>query len=586
MSLLAPAPTKRVRIWDLQTQAPVAALQGHAYTVNALALGEIGGTTFLISGGADDTLRLWDLADIQVLDQVTEVVSPINAIASAKLEDRAVMVAAGENAIGVRDLHTFDLVLERYGEDIGSAVALAAADSGDKPVLASLDDDGTLRVRDLGTLDEIDKRPGDGHVGWRWSGVANRNGRPLLITSSSVDGGVLWATDLRSLDLVGAPMGSIDEQSRAVAFAKIDGRAVVVTGGLGRVTVRDLKTLSPITDSERIWSDDFAIGSVDGAPVLITQNVRTISVLDLATLVMIGEHEFDAYDAAVAAGPRLDRPELLTLDREAGLQRWNLRTLEPTGAASREIAGDKLACGFLGQRPVVAIAGRGLEVRDFDTLALVNRRDLETDVAGLGIGKLRDRSVLVTIDGHGRIRVRDLETLDPLGARQGRGSYVFDAVAVGEVDGRPLVMTVGGEGLRTWDLETLAPIAPLGGFRGGQTAMTVGTIDGRDVVVTGIGDAIAFWDFENRVPVGDPIEKAATDWTITFLAVGELDGRTVIVSGGGNGPVRLWDYRTRTSVAEVSIPGATGVAFADRTSLVVGARQGSVILQFPRLWTR
>ena len=48
-------------MWDLEAGAPLGVLRGHDNWVNAVAVGELRGRPIAVSGGNDETVRVWDL---------------------------------------------------------------------------------------------------------------------------------------------------------------------------------------------------------------------------------------------------------------------------------------------------------------------------------------------------------------------------------------------------------------------------------------------------------------------------------------------------------------------------------------------
>ena len=96
------------------------------------------------------------------------------------------------------------------------------------------------------------------------------------------------------------------------------------------------------------------------------------------------------------------------------------------------------------------------------------------------------------------------------------------------------------ETVRVWDAATGArsatrsPATPAA-----VQAVAVGQLDGRTVVVSGSGDrTVRVWDAATGAPVGDPF--TGHTGPVNAVAVGQLDGRTVVVSGSGDRTVRVW----------------------------------------------
>ncbi|MGH3801414.1 MAG: caspase family protein, partial [Pseudonocardiaceae bacterium] len=146
--------------------------------------------------------------------------------------------------------------------------------------------------------------------------------------------------------------------------------------------------------------------------------------------------------------------------------------------------------------------------------------------------------------GHWSARWASWQHPQPHHALAGHTGPVM-AVAVAELDGRPVVVSGSTDGrVRVWELDTGAPVGkPFTGHTDWVRAVAVAELAGRPVVVSGSADGtVRVWELGTGVPVGDPF-TGHTGW-VRAVAVVELDGRPVVVSGCDDHTVRVWELDT------------------------------------------
>ena len=167
----------------------------------------------------------------------------------------------------------------------------------------------------------------------------------------------------------------------------------------------------------------------------------------------------------------------------------------------------------------------------------------------------------------------------------GRHAAEIQAVATATIDGTPVVVSGGLDGMRIWDLRTGAARGkPLHGPREGVRAVAIGDADGTPVAVTGGADGtMQVWDLRTGTARGEPHRGHIGE--VVTVTIGMMEGTPVAVTGGADGTVQVWDLRTRAARGEPypgHIGGVAAVAIgnADGTPVAVtGSFYGTV-----RMW--
>jgi WD40 repeat protein len=141
---------------------------------------------------------------------------------------------------------------------------------------------------------------------------------------------------------------------------------------------------------------------------------------------------------------------------------------------------------------------------------------------------------------------------------------------------------------------------PLRGHTGEVMAVALGEVDGEPVVVSGSGeklwhegfDALAralrgisddntvrLWDARTGRPRGGPLTGHTAP--VIAVAVGEVGGAPVVVSGSVDCTVRLWDAHSHSLLRIVPLRSeVTGLAMGKDSAIAVSAHNGLLVLDF------
>ena len=260
----------------------------------------------------------------------------------------------------------------------------------------------------------------------------------------------------------------------------------------------------------------------------------------------------------------------------------------PGGSWSSPSGADASSAG-----PTSAGAPARIEVGQPISLPTAAGQEFPPTVSGVAVGQLDGRPVVAVGGGtYGdqpdKVQVFDVATQQPVGQPIGGPSKSLNALAIAQLDGRPVI--VGGSQDTTvwvWDLATGRQVGKsFTGDIGIISSVAVAQLGDRPVVVTASGcagcepdnpDAIRVWDLATHQPIGQPIAIPG----LTTVVVVELDERPVVVAGSYSGEIGVWDLAGRQQIGQpLALPvgelGAFTVGRLDgRAVIIAGSRTPS-----------
>ncbi|MGI5282136.1 WD40 repeat domain-containing serine/threonine protein kinase [Nonomuraea polychroma] len=355
-----------IRGWDTTGKPVGAPLTGHTGYVMAVTATVADGVPLAFSGGADKSLRTWDLAKWSasaVAGGNPGHSGAVRAVALATVSGRLVAVSGGvDKTVRMSDPSMGTVIGPPLLGHTGQIMAMAAGVVDGKPVAVSGDAAGVLRMWRLDTGAALGK-PLIGHKG-SVNAVTLIND---LVVSGGADGRLHFWNAVTGAP-AGPPVSGHRKPIRALASAVVNGRPVAISASEDHEM-----RLWDITGGKQIGAPlighdgvvlAVATGVVDGRPVAVSAGEdRTLRRWDLITGTAIGAPltgHADWVRALTVSGERV-----VSAGDDRSLRVWNLRTGEAAGKPISGHAGPvyALAAGQVGGTPVAVSAGTDWTVR-------------------------------------------------------------------------------------------------------------------------------------------------------------------------------------------------------------------------------
>ncbi len=492
----ADATAVATRRWRAVTPTVVLARTGDPIT--ALAVSGAGRRAVIVAGTATGEVLVWDERAIP-LGAARRHAGPVVALAVAPTPGPApgpvvslgtdgwVLAGAADAVISSAVGHHAD----------GSAVACGVADG--RTVAVSAGADGTVRVWDVAGRRLL--RVLEGHEGDVTAvAVAQLTGRPVVLSAGPEDGLRIW--NMATGVLVAGPLHGLFEV-RAVACRDWGHRALAVAADEDELLVYDVDTLLPTARTDLAVLGDIRVVDLDavrGRPAVVAVGAGGAVLVDAVTGQPVG--------SPVRLGSGV--------------------------VAARVVGGRAVAVGW--------DPGSGeLRLGRPDEVAVVPRLPGDSlGVYALALARLDDRYVALYGGLDKKIHRHDTGTGEPIGAPVPVSGWLH-ALAVTDLDGRPVVVSGSGHTVRAWDLAGGEPVGPAVRVHW-RAVKTVACLPGRSVVVSAGNDArIRAVDLLTGAAVGVPLRFR---WNlVNRVQVVAWQGRTVVVAAAG-WSVLGWDLDT------------------------------------------
>ncbi|MEO3807720.1 WD40 repeat domain-containing protein [Sphaerisporangium sp. B11E5] len=361
-----------ITLWDPVTRRALAVIPGPRLPAADgrimfrglfVATRSIGGHAYALTGGADDTVRLWDLDTARLVASAgpeghTDEIEWVTATTGGA----PIAVTAGyDGRIVVWDL----AARRRSGPPMthpgGPVHMVTAGRTAGRPVVAG-QGGGLLRLWDLTTRTGI----GEPIPVPETARAVEFGGRILLLDAA---GGRTRVTDLATRATVGVPVAVSAARPGRYTLIDLDGRTAVVEVRR-RSRVSDLATGRRLRTVPGVGGDSgaFTTGRLRCAPVVLSGRGEAVRIWDPRTGKEVAPplrgHRKGVQQ--VLSGRLGDRPVAVTLAGEGTVRVWDLTRSAVLGTVDTGPAFVRVTLGAVAGRGVLVAAGRDERVRMWD----------------------------------------------------------------------------------------------------------------------------------------------------------------------------------------------------------------------------
>jgi WD40 repeat protein len=553
---------RTVRLWDLKDPgANPVVLRGHEREVTAVAVSP--DNRWLVTGSGDKTARLWDLkaahptADPVVLRGHD---GPVNAVAISA-DSRWVVTGSDDSTARIWDLSAKDpaanpVILSGHGDPI---LAVAISPNGHWVITGSKD--RTARLWDLRAKDPranpVVLRGHEKEV----TAVAVSPDSRWVITSSDDSTARIW--DLSAEDPAASPivLRGHDQRITAVAISP-DDRWVVTASVDKTARLWDLNARDPAASSVILRGHDDPVTAVAVSPdsrwVVTGSYDHTARLWDLsakdpaASPVVLRGHDGPVW--AVTISP--DSRWVVTGSWDHTARLWNLTAKSPTPQPmvlhGHESFIDAVAISPDSRWAITGSSDNTARLWD------LSAKDPAANSVVLGghnnfvqaVAFSPDSRWAITGSSDDTARLWDLSAKDPAAnsvVLRGHESSI-KAVAVSP-DGRWVVTGSNDYTARLWDLRAKDPTFNSVVLRGHKSSVEAVAIspDNRWVVTASADNTARLWDLNAKDPAANSVVLGGHNDFVEAVAVSP-DSRWV-VTGSSDCTARLWDLRAKDPAA-------------------------------------
>jgi WD40 repeat protein/energy-coupling factor transporter ATP-binding protein EcfA2 len=560
-----------LRLWDIESGTEIRRFEGHTDDVTSVAFSPDG--SIILSGSADDSLRLWDIESGMEIRRFEGHTDDVTSVAFSP-NGRTILSGSADTSLRLWDIES-GVEIRRFEGHTTEVYSVAFSPDGRQ--VASGSRDNEMCVWDVDTGENIRCISPAATQGVK-SLAFNPDNRTVMVGAGGFGPGIyLW--DINTGGLIRALAGHTGGHTQ-VAFNS-DGQ-LAVSGSYDNSVI--LWDVDSGTETHRFIGHTGDIMSVAFSPddrmILSGSADNSLRLWDAANRAEI--RRFTGYiGMAVSPDGRTilsspDGSRLVLLDAETGevIRRFDGDTGGVTSLAFSPDGGSVFSGSWDGKLRLWDIERgkvfRILEGHPSGVNSIAISPDGRTALSGsYGPADPSDR------DGWDRVLLLwDVKTGKPIHHFSGHGGIVR-SVAFSS-DGRTALSGSDDRSIRLWDVESGTEIVRFEGHTDKVTGVVFGP-DGRTALSASRDQTIRLWDIET----GQEIRRFTGHTSAVTSVALSPDGRTVL-SGSDDFSIRLWDIETGTEIGRLTGHGqqVRGVTFRPDGRTAVSRSWDNTI----RLW--
>jgi WD40 repeat protein/serine/threonine protein kinase len=510
-------------------------LQGHTGGVRSLAVSPDGRR--LVSGSADHTLIIWDVATDQPIGTpLTGHTGWVNSIAFSP-DGKRIASASTDQTIRIWNAETGEAEGEPLIGHTGSVWSVAFSPDGQ--TLASGSDDITVILWDVATGKPIGD-PLTGHEGTVYSVTFSPDGKTLA-SGSDDDTIRLW--DTSTWKPIGDPLSTVN-WVLSLAFNPKTG-LLASTGADRNVTFWDTSTgerLTVLTTNHQNWGRQ-VVFSTDGQYFATASQDHTVRIWDATSGDPVGDpfggHSADVWSAAFVPGS----DTIISADSDGKIIEWNITKPQSLATVLADSQDGLLTVAYSPDGKILAAAG----------------------------GNTAENSG----SGDNNIRLWDTATAAIKTVLAGHQRYITTLAF--SLDGKQLASASADQTIRLWNVDTGAVIQTFDLPQRTDWVALAYSPDGKSLASGSDQGNIFLWDIASGKIIGEPLKGHTAG--IQSLAFSP-DGR-LLASGSDDSRVILWEI-AKHAMFHNPLTGhtdtVTSVAFSPDSKKVAGGSYDETII--------